>query len=232
MSPFNEINTRFIPKKNKYGEDKIKIQYRYKNIGTILDQQNQQYSDDINDKLKFMHQQQIYKFRKNNNNEAQIAYCVRDLVPEPNSLENYVQRKTTIDDDNVAYQRIEKNKTTLQDYTNIENMKNFLAKRHDKCQQDLHNVCRQLNTNVEDFCISKSIKGYHSEYTEDHGSDYANKWLENKKQEHVYSQSMFLPRKIKSPVKLKKPNNDPIGLHKQHDYNLYNNQLNDEININ
>ena len=43
---------------------------------------------------------------------------------------------------------------------------------------------------------------------------------------------MFLPRKIKSPVKLKKPNNDPIGLHKQHDYNLYNNQLNDEININ
>ena len=35
MSPFNEINTHFITKKNKYGEDKIKIQYRYKNTGTI-----------------------------------------------------------------------------------------------------------------------------------------------------------------------------------------------------
>ena len=193
MSPFNEINTSFITKKNKYGEDKIKIQYRYENVGTILDQQNQQYSDDINDKLKFMHQQQIYKFRKNNN-EAQIAYCVRDLEPEPNSLNNYLEQKKN--DDKVAYQQAGKNKTTLQDYTNIENMKNFLANRYNECQKNLDDVCQQLNTNVEDFCVSRSIKRYYSEYIKDHGSNYANKWLDDKKRQHVYTQSMFLPRKI------------------------------------
>ena len=231
MSPFNEINTRFITKKNRHGEDKIKIQYRYKNAGTILDQQNRQYSNDINDKLKFMHQQQIYKFRKNNN-EAQIAYCVRDLEPEPNSLNNYLQQENA-SDDVVAYEQMEKNKTTLQDYTNIENMKNFLANRYDECQQNLHYVCQQLNTKVEDFCVSRNIKGYYSKNIKEHGSNYANEWLEDKKRQYVHTQSMFLPRKIQSPVKLKKPNNNPIGFYKQNDFNLSNYQFNNnDINLN
>ena len=230
MSPFNEINTRFITKKNRHGEDKIKIQYRYKNAGTILDQQNQQYSDDINDKLKFMHQQQIYKFRKNNN-EAQIAYCVRDLEPEPNSLNNYLQQENASDDE-VAYQQIGKNKTTLQDYTNIENMKNFLANRHNECRQNLYDVCQQLNTNVEDFCVSRSIKEYYSKHIKEYGSGYANQWLDDRKRQYVYTPSMFLPRKIQSPV-IKKTNNAPIGFYKQNNFNLSNYQFNNNnINLN
>ena len=98
------------------------------------------------DELKFIRQEQIYKFRKNDKEEAQIAYYTRDF--------DLPQEVTMVGFEFPIYYYIKNKENSIKEqkgYCGIKEMQKYMQEYYNTCKNELNDFCNKHNTSTEEL---------------------------------------------------------------------------------